>query len=158
MIRRGFWLTAGAVAGIYGYRRASAVARRLSATLNPGSSNPGSRHLPAAGLTPAAGLAPAARLTGRRARRGALALARQTYRFSCDVREGMELYRLGHSVPATPAVGDAARQDMAREDGRTARGDGRTAREDGRTARGDYLRAGPTLSTADHDAHPEDGY
>jgi len=31
MIRRGFWLTAGALAGIYGYRRACAVARRISA-------------------------------------------------------------------------------------------------------------------------------
>ena len=30
MIRRGFWLTAGAVTGIYGYRRVSAVGRRLS--------------------------------------------------------------------------------------------------------------------------------
>jgi hypothetical protein len=30
MIRRGFWLTAGALAGIYGYRRACAVARRIS--------------------------------------------------------------------------------------------------------------------------------
>jgi len=30
MIRRGFWLTAGAVAGIYGYRRACAVGRRIS--------------------------------------------------------------------------------------------------------------------------------
>ena len=35
MIRRGFWLTAGAVTGIYGYRRVSAVGRRLSARLNP---------------------------------------------------------------------------------------------------------------------------
>ena len=36
MIRRGFWLTAGAVAGIMGYRRVSAVGRRLSASLDPG--------------------------------------------------------------------------------------------------------------------------
>jgi hypothetical protein len=31
VIRRGFWLTAGALAGIYGYRRACAAARRVSA-------------------------------------------------------------------------------------------------------------------------------
>ncbi len=36
MIRRGFWLTAGAVTGIYGYRRACAAGRRVSAHLNPG--------------------------------------------------------------------------------------------------------------------------
>ena len=34
MIRRGFWLTAGAVTGIYGYRRVSAIGRRLSGHLN----------------------------------------------------------------------------------------------------------------------------
>jgi hypothetical protein len=31
VIRRGFWLTAGALAGIYGYRRACAIAHRVSA-------------------------------------------------------------------------------------------------------------------------------
>jgi len=71
MIRRGFWLTAGAVTGIYGYRRVAAAGRRLSATLTP----------------------------GRRARRGAIAAARETYRFTRDVREGMELYRLAHPAP-----------------------------------------------------------
>ena len=40
MIRRGFWLTAGAVTGIYGYRRVSAVGRRLSASLTPGPALP----------------------------------------------------------------------------------------------------------------------
>ncbi len=33
MIRRGFWLTVGAVAGIAGYRRACAAGRRVSAGL-----------------------------------------------------------------------------------------------------------------------------
>jgi len=31
---------------------------------------------------------------------GALRLAKQTYRFTRDVREGMELYQLAHSAPA----------------------------------------------------------
>jgi len=79
MIRRGFWLTAGAVAGIYGYRRMSAVGRRLSASLNPAS--------PRTGKVSAA-------------RPGAIAVARETFRFTRDVREGMELYRARHSVPA----------------------------------------------------------
>ena len=44
MIRRGFWLTAGAVTGIYGYRRVSAIGRRLSGTLNlPGPAVPAAR-------------------------------------------------------------------------------------------------------------------
>ena len=54
MIRRGFWLTAGAVTGIYGYRRVAA--------------------------------------------------ARETYRFTRDVREGMDLYRRAHPAPAGPAL------------------------------------------------------
>ena len=43
MIRRGFWLTAGAVTGIYGYRRVSAIGRRLSASLNPGGPGTGAK-------------------------------------------------------------------------------------------------------------------
>jgi hypothetical protein len=69
VIRRGFWLTVGAAAGIMGYRRVSAAGRRLSA-----------------------------RLTAA----GATSLARETFRFTRDVREGMELYRLAHSQPPGP--------------------------------------------------------
>ena len=79
MIRRGFWLAAGAVTGIYGYRRVAAAGRRLSARLNPAS--------PRTGKVSAA-------------RPGAIAVARETFRFTRDVREGMELYRARHSVPA----------------------------------------------------------
>ena len=85
MIRRGFWLTAGAVAGIYGYRRVSAVGRRLSASLNPASPGTG-------------------KVSATRARPGAIAVARETFRFTRDVREGMELYRARHSVPAGPTL------------------------------------------------------
>ena len=85
MIRRGFWLTAGAVAGIYGYRRVSAVGRRLSASLNPASPGTG-------------------KVSATRARPGAIGLARETFRFTRDVREGMELYRARHSVPAGPTL------------------------------------------------------
>jgi hypothetical protein len=106
MIRRGFWLTAGAVTGIYGYRRASAVARRLSASLNPagpGVSLTGPGVSPTgpgvSGAGPGVSLAQRARLA-RRGRRGAVAMARETYRFSRDVREGMELYWLAHPAPA----------------------------------------------------------
>ena len=84
MIRRGFWLAAGAATGIYGYRRVSAAGRRLSGRLNPAE--------PAAALTQSARLA-------RRGRRGAIGLARETYRFTRDVREGMDLYMARHSEP-----------------------------------------------------------
>jgi hypothetical protein len=83
MIRRGFWLTAGAAVGIYGYRRVSALGRKLSSTLNP--TAPGDR----AGRT----------------RRGTAALARETIRFTRDVREGMEQYRLAHSAPEGSTLG-----------------------------------------------------
>jgi hypothetical protein len=86
MIRRGFWLTAGAVSGIYGYRRVSAVGRRLSASLAPGASL-------ASGASPKPRVRPPART-------GALRVAKQTYRFTRDVREGMQLYTARHSAPA----------------------------------------------------------
>ena len=92
MIRRGFWLTAGAVAGIYGYRRVSAVGRRLSASLNP--AGPGTN--PASSGTGKARVAQSA----TRVRPGAIAVARETFRFTRDVREGMELYLARQSVPA----------------------------------------------------------
>jgi len=98
MIRRGFWLAAGAVTGIYGYRRVSAVGRRLSASLTPGT-RPGAS---GTSLTP-------------RARAGMLRLARETYRFTRDVREGMELYWLAHAAPAGSAL--STDHDTQPEDG-----------------------------------------
>ena len=97
MIRRGFCLAAGAGTGIYGYRRVSAVTQRLSGTLNLAGSG-----------------APAV----RRARPGAVALTRGTFRFTRDVREGMELYMARHSAPAGPTLTtDATDHDAQPEDG-----------------------------------------
>jgi hypothetical protein len=100
MIRRGFWLTTGAVAGIMGYRRVSAVGRRLSASLNPGtgteSSRVGTGTAARAALISGSALARGGRLTGR----GAVGLAAETFRFARDVREGMELYTARHCEPA----------------------------------------------------------
>ena len=100
MIRRGFWLAAGAVTGIYGYRRVSAVGRRLSASLN------------SAELTQGARLA-------RQGRRNAVSVTRETFRFTRDVREGMELYMARHSVPAGSTLG--AREAREARDARRAR-------------------------------------
>lgn len=103
MIRRGFWLTAGAVGGIMGYRRVSVVGRRLSASLNPGTgtgtgnSRIGTGTAARAALISGSALARGGRLTGR----GAVGLAAETFRFARDVREGMELYTARHSEPAS---------------------------------------------------------
>jgi hypothetical protein len=102
MIRRGFWLTAGAVTGIYGYRRVSAVGRRVSASLTSGTS-----------LTPGASV----KARVRPARPGALRLARETYRFTRDVREGMELYMARHSAPAGSTLSTDHDHDAQPEDG-----------------------------------------
>jgi hypothetical protein len=103
MIRRGFWLTAGAVTGIWGYRRVAAAGRRVSASLSLG------------GTLKAADT----RMAARRARRGAVALAVQTYRFTRDVREGMELYTARHPAPAgsTLSTDRSTDHDVLPEDG-----------------------------------------
>ncbi len=131
MIRRGFWLTAGAVTGIYGYRRVAAAGRRLSATLTPGRFAPEgtregarerTRESRLEGTLELARAGARARTAGRRARRGAIAAARETYRFTRDVREGMELYRRAHPAPAgstlsTSQTRSAHRTDHEPEDG-----------------------------------------
>ena len=83
MIRRGFWLTVGAAAGIIGYRRVSAAGRKLSDRLTAG---------------------------------GAAGLARETVRFTRDVREGMELYTARHSEPPGPTL--STDHDPRPKDGR----------------------------------------
>ena len=118
MIRRGFWLTAGAVTGIYGYRRACAIGRKLSARLNPPDPGPSltteasaaqqdreARLVRQARLARDARLARQARLVqgarlARRGRRGAMNATREIFRFTRDVREGMDLYTARHSAPA----------------------------------------------------------
>ena len=108
MIRRGFWLAAGAVTGIYGYRRVSSAGRRLSASLNPAEpATAPTRSTQSARSTQNARSVQSARSTrlARRGGRGAIGLARETYRFSRDVREGMDLYMARHSAPAGSTLG-----------------------------------------------------
>ena len=104
MIRRGFWLAAGAVTGIYGYRRVSAAGRRLSASLNLAE--------PAAALTRNTRQARQARQ-----RHSALRAARETFRFTRDVREGMELYTARHSAPAGSTLSTDRSTDYEPKDG-----------------------------------------
>jgi hypothetical protein len=77
MIRRTFWLGAGAAAGILGYRRVTALGRRFTAPL----------------------ARPGLQTALHRQQRGVLTATRGTFRFARDVREGMDLYMSRHSVP-----------------------------------------------------------
>jgi len=92
VIRRGFWLSVGAVAGIAGYRRVSAVGRRVSGRLTRG----GAPSLNGQSLNRPSLNGPG--LNGQ-------SLARQAVRFTRDVREGMDLYMARHSPPEGPTLG-----------------------------------------------------
>ncbi len=105
MIRRGFWFTAGAVAGIAGYRRVSRAARTLLpqadllAPLGRRIAGPAARRVLAGGSGPASGQLDSAaqhgqarRLAGPgRAAAGQKAAA-GTAAFVRDVRAGMADY------------------------------------------------------------------
>ncbi len=101
MIRRGFWLTTGAVTGIVAYRRVSMVGRRLSGHLNLDTSAKTGTASPV--------------LSVRRTRRGAIRAARETYRFTRDVREGMALYLAQPTRPGGPTL--STNHDAQPEDG-----------------------------------------
>ena len=88
MIRRGFWLAVGAAGGIMGYRRAVSFGRRVSGT--PGA---------------------------RRARVTTAGVARETIRFTRDVREGMDLYMARHPGRPGPTLGPD-RDDTEEKDDR----------------------------------------
>ena len=81
MIRRLFWLAAGAVLGVTGYRRASRLARAIR---------------------PAAPIARLARPATRRRGAGALGGIGP---FVHDVRDGMDLYLDRHSGQPGPTLG-----------------------------------------------------
>ena len=85
MIRRGFWLLAGAAGGIMGYRRVSSLTRQLSVTL---------------------GANPQQRKAQQAVRRH---WAREAIRFTRDVREGMDLYSVRHPRAARPTLGAGTR-------------------------------------------------
>jgi hypothetical protein len=89
MIRRGFWLIAGAAGGIMGYRRATALTRQVAETLGARPKQPGAvrRHW-----------------------------ARETLRFTRDVREGMDQYYVRHAPSEPPSLGASRTIHDERED------------------------------------------
>jgi hypothetical protein len=92
MIRRGFWLAAGATAGIMGYRRAASLGRTLSGTLML--SREGDQEHPASRK----------RAAGRGLARQTIRLTRDIRRFNRDVREGMDLYLVRHPGRPSPTL------------------------------------------------------
>ena len=86
MIRRGFWLVVGAAGGIMGYRRVSALGRQVSETLGTRQARPGRQARP------------------RVAKRH---WARETIRFTRDVREGMDLYSVRQAAKRGPTLGSS---------------------------------------------------
>jgi len=91
MIRRGFWLVVGAAGGIMGYRRASSLSRQVSERLGarprqPGAANP--------------------KKPGAVKRHW----ARETIRFTRDVREGMDLYSARHPREERSSLGRESRR------------------------------------------------
>jgi hypothetical protein len=81
MIRRGFWIAVGAAGGIMGYRRAASLTRQVSETLGARPKKPGAvkRHW-----------------------------ARETIRFTRDVREGMDRYSARHESDRPPTLDRSA--------------------------------------------------
>jgi len=83
MMRRGFWLAAGAVLGVAGYRKASRLARVITGAPVPGRMLSSGRRALGAGGEPV----PQAPIAAR---------ARSVASFARDVREGMAEYRELH--------------------------------------------------------------
>jgi len=90
MIRRAFWLGVGAAGGIMGYRRATALGRRIAG--NGGATRTTTR------MTTAA---------GRGWVRGAIRASRDARAFSRDVREGMDLYMARRPRAADHTLGSS---------------------------------------------------
>jgi hypothetical protein len=97
VIRRGFWLVVGAAGGVMGYRRVSALSRRVSEALGTRSSTRASTRSNARPGKPAA------------AKRH---WARETIRFTRDVREGMDLYSARHPREEPSSLGRESRRAL----------------------------------------------
>jgi hypothetical protein len=95
MIRRGFWLVAGAAIGVTGYRKATRVAQSLWPARPPLPARPARPGRPGAALVPAGAAPRPPVITGRGVLAAAAAAGRGTVQgvaFARDVREGMAEY------------------------------------------------------------------
>ena len=103
MIRRAFWLGAGAAAGIMGYRRVEAIGRKVTSRV-PGT-------VTGASLLGTPKLGPPSKRT-------ALRMARETLRFTRDVREGMEIYSARQDRSAASTLSKQQAPTSIAKDGR----------------------------------------
>jgi hypothetical protein len=114
VIRRVFWLSVGAAAGVTGYRRATAMTRAISVRLT---GEPPRAQLTAAQAMPAprASTFSATRAVWRtsrgvwRAQRAALGRIRAAGLFARDVRDGMDIYLNRQEGQAGPTLADTTR-------------------------------------------------
>jgi hypothetical protein len=99
MIRRGFWLVVGAAGGIMGYRRASSLSRQVSERLGARPRKPGAVNQGKPGAA-------------NPKKPGAVKRhwARETIRFTRDVREGMDLYSARHPREERSSLGRESRR------------------------------------------------
>jgi hypothetical protein len=99
MIRRGFWLVVGAAGGIMGYRRASSLSRQVSERLGAQPRKPGAVNQGKPGAA-------------NQKKPGAVKRhwARETIRFTRDVREGMDLYSARHPREERSSLGRESRR------------------------------------------------
>ncbi len=114
MIRRGFWLAAGATAGIMGYRRAAALGRSLSGTLLLSREGDGERKSIAGTGSPVS----RRRAAGRGLARQTIRLTRDVRRFNRDVREGMDLYLVRHPGRPSPTLSKSGANSADNDDER----------------------------------------
>ena len=104
MIRRGFWLVAGAAGGILGYRRVASLSRSISGALMlEGGADPERKSL-AGPKRPGR----RKRRMGRGLARQAIRLTRDVRRFNRDVRDGMDLYLVRHPGQPSSTLGASA--------------------------------------------------
>jgi hypothetical protein len=107
MIRRGFWLIVGAAGGIMGYRRASSLSRQVSERLGARPRMPGAVNPVKPGPVNPVKPGPANPKKPGAVKRH---WARETIRFTRDVREGMDLYSARHPQEERSSLGRESRR------------------------------------------------
>jgi hypothetical protein len=107
MIRRGFWLAVGAAGGIMGYRKARSFGRQVSQTLGLRPAGHEGRQ-GQAGPHGHEGRQGHEGRPGRAASRRKRHWARETIRFTRDVRAGMDQYLDRHPPRPAPTLDAAA--------------------------------------------------
>lgn len=105
MIRRGFWLAAGAALGVMGYRRMTRLARGLGFGVDGATANQNGRHADSRQVRGHDNLTGRPRHQAPGRPRGAIASIASAAVFIRDVREGMAEYWSLHRGELAPTLG-----------------------------------------------------